>query len=169
MIQRRIEDALRNWLLNCNEPAAGGLYLFRTAEGSGGLLAIRTGHSEEGEMPQDGVVICRCLDDAVQQFNQSANLWRVSATVELIYPSGRNSQDPRNVPSFDWVCDEISKALFRTDLQARLNDMADGVVIRRGFWSEPGMQTSIEGQRRAEWVLPLFISKTERKPELALA
>lgn len=169
MIQRRVEDALKVWLENCNQPSVGGLYLFRIREGGGGLLEIRTGHDDPLEPQEDGYVICRCLDDATQRFNQAINLWKVLATVELRYPSMAHETDPRNIPSFDWVCDELSRALLRTDLVQRLNDVADGVSFRSAFWGEPGMQTGIDNFRRAEWALPLYVTVTERKPELALA
>lgn len=159
MIARELENAVAGFLTGESQTVLGGPYRFKTLEGYGQDLPIRTGHDERGELPEDGFILAECLDTAVTQVVIGLNAFTATVSIMLLYPGDDHASDPKTLPSFDALVDEIDKAILRDDLPALLTQQGTGVGVL-GFAGGFAFQSAIEGRNRtAQWTIPLAASK----------
>lgn len=162
MIARDIENALARYLTSEDSRTVGGLHLFKTKSGTGDALEIRTGHDDDGELPDSGFILCSCNDETVSQLTFGVDCYQATAHVELIYPGDDRTDDSATLPSFDSCCNEISHALGSEYLLRDLTNQGEGIVAL-GFSAGIQSSSSITSRtREASWSLPLLLSGTEK-------
>lgn len=166
-IAHKLERTAQRWLQTNTDPS-GGLAVFRAVRGGGELLEIRCGHSDDGEHPDAGLIICRCIEETVQQMVPLPmfNAWRAILTVELVYPGFTSSADTATVPAWSFVADELRSVLVTERIVEHLNATGEGILIQG--WTDPLMvRSAISGNMRTqEWIFPFCVSELETIEEL---
>jgi hypothetical protein len=164
-LPRNIERALANYLHSESSPSLGGVFVFRSNQGAGTSIQIRMGHTTQDEIPEDGVIICECVNQSCQQVDQFINAWRAMASVTLYYPASSHEAESDSVKGFDFAAEELDALLGRFDLCERLTLERCGVLF--GCHAEPPATTSdIEGQQRSvTWAFSFFVSKQKHDLE----
>lgn len=166
-IPRDLENAFKLYMQACASAADGGLWLFKTASGTGTLLSIRAGQSEDGEKAAQGTIICACFGEQVQQEIPRVNAWRAVMEITLRYPADSHTADTNAVISFSYIAAEISAALTQSDAVARINQAANGVEILGPPREGIAMESGIEDEARVyRWVLSLMVAATFHRPVL---
>ena len=161
-IARFIENALATYLSSESDGAPGGLHRFRTMQGSGVVLGIRTGHDDAGALPEAGYIICEVLETDVHQTVPKLNLFTAPARVAIVYPADNNSDDTAMLASFDDLIEELEHALVDDRITDLLTATGEGVAFR-GLTDGIGFQTGINGaQREAQWTLPFAVSGVDK-------
>lgn len=167
-IAHKLERAAQRWLQTNSDPV-GGLSVFRAIRGGGELLEVRCSHSDDGEHPDAGLIVCRCIEETVQQMYPipMLNAWRAILTVELAYPGSHPGTDAGTVLAWQFVADELRAVLVTDRIIEHLNATGEGILIQG--WTDPLMvRTAISGQMRTcEWIFPFCVSELETIEELS--
>lgn len=163
----KLEKAAQRWLQTNSSP--DGLCVFRAVRGGGELLEIRCGQSDDGEHPEAGVIICRCVEETVQQFVPlpMVNHWKAILTIELRYPGFARSDDPSTVEAWRFVADELRAVLVTQRIAEHLSNTGEGVDVQ-GLIEPIMVRSGINAKMRTfEWFFSLAVSELETIEELS--
>jgi hypothetical protein len=160
-IAHKLENALSRYLSTESSAASGGIFLLKTASGTGTQITIRTGHDDAGDLPDSAFIVIACEDDEVRQLVLGANLFSITARIMLAYAGHDTSADTSTLASFQYAQRELERLLVVDNIKAIITGQGDGIECR-GETEPIAYTTAIDGHRRtAEWRLSLACSVVE--------
>lgn len=160
-IAHKLENALSRYLSTESSSASGGIFLLKTASGTGTQITIRTGHDDAVDLPDSAFLIVSCEDSEVRQLVMGANLFSITARVMLAYAGHNSASDTATLASFQYAQRELERLLVVDNIRQIITGQGDGIECR-GETEPIAYETAIDGHRRtAEWRLSLACSVVE--------